>query len=144
MLKHFVVVVVVVVQVFDTPQVVNCFKVESDAALLPSWFNWWLDHDWKVSLGWDLNRGPPDLQSRRANLCAIMTSYYFLIQEVKLSSPDYVDVDRETAIEDFRRRIDNYKLSYEPLHQEYDECLSFIQMFDQGDKFLVNRVQGIL
>ena len=24
------------VQVFDTPQVVNCFKVESDAALLPS------------------------------------------------------------------------------------------------------------
>ena len=28
------------VQVFDTLQVVNCFKVESDAALLPSWFNW--------------------------------------------------------------------------------------------------------
>ena len=28
------------VQVFDTPQVVNCFKVESDSALLPSWFNW--------------------------------------------------------------------------------------------------------
>ena len=28
------------VQVFDTPQVVDCFKVESDAALLPSWFNW--------------------------------------------------------------------------------------------------------
>ena len=27
------------VQVFDTPQVVNCFKVESDAALLSSWFN---------------------------------------------------------------------------------------------------------
>ena len=24
------------VQVFDTPQVVNCLKVESDAALLPS------------------------------------------------------------------------------------------------------------
>ena len=24
------------VQVFDTPRVVNCFKVESDAALLPS------------------------------------------------------------------------------------------------------------
>ena len=27
------------VQVFDTPQVVNCFKVKSDAALLPSLFN---------------------------------------------------------------------------------------------------------
>ena len=28
------------VQVFDTLQVVNCIKIESDAALLPSWFNW--------------------------------------------------------------------------------------------------------
>ena len=28
------------VQVFDTPQVINSFKVESDATLLPSWFNW--------------------------------------------------------------------------------------------------------
>ena len=28
------------VQVFETPQVVDCFKVESDAALLPSLFNW--------------------------------------------------------------------------------------------------------
>ena len=25
------------VQVFDTPQVVNCFKVEYDATLLPNW-----------------------------------------------------------------------------------------------------------
>ena len=28
------------VLVFDTPQVVNCFKVESDAVFLLSWFNW--------------------------------------------------------------------------------------------------------
>ena len=28
------------VHVFDTSLVVNCFKVESDAALLSSWFNW--------------------------------------------------------------------------------------------------------
>ena len=28
------------VQVFDTPQVVDRWEVESDTALLPSWFNW--------------------------------------------------------------------------------------------------------
>ena len=37
------------IQVFDTRQVINCVKVESDAALLPSWFNWQLDHEWKVT-----------------------------------------------------------------------------------------------
>ena len=26
--------------VFDTPQVFDFLKVDSDAALLPSWFNW--------------------------------------------------------------------------------------------------------
>ena len=26
--------------VSDTPQVVNCFKVESDATWFPSWINW--------------------------------------------------------------------------------------------------------
>ena len=35
-------------------------KIDSDAALLPSWFNWQREHDWKVSLEWDWNRGPPD------------------------------------------------------------------------------------
>ena len=28
------------VKVFDTPQVFNFLKVNSDAVLLPSWFNW--------------------------------------------------------------------------------------------------------
>ena len=35
------------VQVFDTPQVVNCFKVESDAALL--WLN---GRSKNVAKGW--------------------------------------------------------------------------------------------
>ena len=38
------------------------FKVESDAALFPNWFNWEFDQDWEDSLGCDLNRRPPDLQ----------------------------------------------------------------------------------
>ena len=61
--------------VFVNRQVVNCFKVESYVALLPSWFNWYLDQDWEISLGWDLNRGPPDFQPWLNNLCAIKTSF---------------------------------------------------------------------
>ena len=50
-----------------------CFQVKSDAALLPSGFNWYFDYDWEMSLEWDLNRGPPD----RSNSCAIKTSNSF-------------------------------------------------------------------
>lgn len=39
-------------------------------------------------------------------------------QEVKLFSPDYVKVDRDTAIKDFRQRIKHYEDSYEPLSLE--------------------------
>ena len=54
--------------VFDTPQVANYFKVEPDAALYSLAGNLIMIE--KYSLGWDLNQGPPDLQPRRANLCA--------------------------------------------------------------------------
>ena len=46
----------------DAPRVFDFLKINSDAALLHSWFNWKREHDWKVSLGWDWNRGPPDPQ----------------------------------------------------------------------------------
>ena len=34
------------------------------------------------------------------------------------------------------------KYSYEPLDEDYDSRYSFIRIFNQGEKFLVNRVQG--
>lgn len=64
------------------------------------------------------------------------------IREVKLSSPDYMGVDREQAIEDFRRRIKNYEQIYETLDVDIDADLSFIKIFDLGAKFLVNGVRG--
>lgn len=39
-------------------------------------------------------------------------------QETKVFSPDYVTVDRDAAIEDFRKRIKHYEDAYEPLSLE--------------------------
>lgn len=68
----------------------------------------------------------------------------FFAQEVKLSSPDYINADAESAIEDFRQRIRNYEIQYESLDVEHDRELSFMKVYNQGEKFLVNRVQGEL
>lgn len=39
-------------------------------------------------------------------------------QGLKVFSPDYVKVDRDTATEDFRKRIKHYEDTYEPLSLE--------------------------
>ena len=39
-------------------------------------------------------------------------------QETKVFSPDYVTVDRDAAVEDFRKRIKHYEDAYEPLSVE--------------------------
>uniref|UniRef100_A0A8C2IX57 6-phosphofructo-2-kinase/fructose-2,6-biphosphatase 1 n=1 Tax=Cyprinus carpio TaxID=7962 RepID=A0A8C2IX57_CYPCA len=61
--------------------------------------------------------------------------------QVKLSSPDYENYDKEEALVDFLKRIDCYKLSYVPLDEEKDRHLSFIKIFNVGSRYLVNRVQ---
>ncbi len=68
------------------------------------------------------------------------------LQEVKVTSPDYkggdYKVSKDTAVEDFKMRIHHYEMSYEPLDEERDKDLSFIRIYNQGEKFLVNKVQG--
>ncbi|KAG7255697.1 hypothetical protein CRUP_015313, partial [Coryphaenoides rupestris] len=54
------------------------------------------------------------------------------IQQVKLGSPDYVDRDTEEAMQDFAQRIECYEATYE---------LSYIKIFNVGNRYLVNRVQ---
>ncbi|KAM4018982.1 6-phosphofructo-2-kinase/fructose-2,6-bisphosphatase 1 isoform 2-T2 [Anomaloglossus baeobatrachus] len=63
------------------------------------------------------------------------------ITQVKLSSPDYKDCDREKVVEDFLKRIECYQMSYEPLHDDLDSDLSYIKIFNVGSRYLVNRVQ---
>ncbi|KAM3911961.1 6-phosphofructo-2-kinase/fructose-2,6-bisphosphatase 1 isoform 2-T2 [Leptodactylus fuscus] len=63
------------------------------------------------------------------------------ITQVKLSSPDYKDCDREKVVEDFLKRIECYQMTYEPLHDDLDSDLSYIKIFNVGSRYLVNRVQ---
>lgn len=41
-------------------------------------------------------------------------------QQVKLSSPDYTDCDKEEAAADFLKRIECYKMTYVPLDDSKD------------------------
>ncbi|XP_062939203.1 6-phosphofructo-2-kinase/fructose-2,6-bisphosphatase 1 isoform X1 [Cynocephalus volans] len=63
------------------------------------------------------------------------------IRQVKLSSPDYLNCDREKVLEDFLKRIKCYEVNYQPLDEELDRHLSYIKIFDVGTRYMVNRVQ---
>ncbi|KAK2086419.1 6-phosphofructo-2-kinase/fructose-2,6-bisphosphatase 2 [Saguinus oedipus] len=65
--------------------------------------------------------------------------------EVKVSSPDYPERNRENVMEDFLKRIECYKVTYRPLDPDnYDKDLSFIKVINVGQRFLVNRVQDYI
>ena len=78
---------------------------------------------------------------------------------LKLSGPDYKDMDTVAALEDFKRRVANYEKAYEPIG-EYEEnvenlqyCkvhplvmladLSF-QMINVGKKLVAHNIQGFI
>uniref|UniRef100_A0A7N8XBE3 6-phosphofructo-2-kinase/fructose-2,6-bisphosphatase-like n=1 Tax=Mastacembelus armatus TaxID=205130 RepID=A0A7N8XBE3_9TELE len=63
------------------------------------------------------------------------------IKQVKLTSPDYTNCDKEEAVADFLKRIDCYKLTYVPLDDNKDGNLSYIKIFNVGSRYLVNHVQ---
>ncbi|KAM7054399.1 6-phosphofructo-2-kinase/fructose-2,6-bisphosphatase 2 isoform 2-T5 [Molossus nigricans] len=66
-------------------------------------------------------------------------------KEVKVSSPDYPERNRENVMEDFLKRIECYKVTYQPLDPDnYDKDLSFIKVINVGQRFLVNRVQDYI
>ncbi|KPP72862.1 6-phosphofructo-2-kinase/fructose-2,6-bisphosphatase-like [Scleropages formosus] len=76
-----------------------------------------------------------------ANIMMVVKIFVLYTQEVKLSSPDYQDCDKEEALVDFLKRIECYKMSYVPLDDEMDRNLSYIKIFNVGFRYLVNRVQ---
>ncbi|KAM9758949.1 6-phosphofructo-2-kinase/fructose-2,6-bisphosphatase 2 isoform 6-T6 [Menidia menidia] len=67
------------------------------------------------------------------------------ILEVKVSSPDYPERHRERVMDDFLKRIECYKVTYQPLDpDDYDKDLSLIKVINVGRRFLVNRVQDYI
>jgi len=63
------------------------------------------------------------------------------IKDTKLNSPDYVNMDQASAVEDFKNRISHYAKTYETIK---DESLSYVQIIDIGRKVIVNRVNSYL
>ncbi|KAL8164279.1 UNVERIFIED_CONTAM: hypothetical protein K2H54_048485 [Gekko kuhli] len=63
------------------------------------------------------------------------------ITQVKLTSPDYKDCNRDEVVDDFLKRIECYQKTYQPIDDELDSSLSYIKIFNVGSRYLVNRVQ---
>lgn len=50
----------------------------------------------------------------------IMLCISVSLQQVKLTSPDYIGCDKEEAVKDFLKRIECYKVTYVPLDDDKD------------------------
>ncbi|KAG9296690.1 hypothetical protein G9A89_001322 [Geosiphon pyriformis] len=63
------------------------------------------------------------------------------IMDVKLSSPDYKDMDPEKAAEDFRARISHYEERYETITEKE---ATYIKLINVGSQVVLNMIQGYL
>lgn len=63
------------------------------------------------------------------------------IRQTKLHMPDYVGVDADRAVTDFRERIRQYERVYETVSEEEG---SFVKVIDVGREVVVHRIQGYL
>lgn len=54
------------------------------------------------------------------------------IRQVKITSPDYANMDKEAAVEDFLQRIDHYHDQYQTLDEVQEDGLSFMKIFNTG------------
>lgn len=64
------------------------------------------------------------------------------IMEVKVSSPDYINMNKEEAIEDFRQRIEHYQEKYQPLAEKEEKDLSFMKIYNTGEKIIIHKHEG--
>jgi len=59
----------------------------------------------------------------------------------KVGVKDYVGVDPEAAVRDFRERIEKYERVYEEIHEKE---LSWIKLIDAGREIAMNNIRGFL
>jgi 6-phosphofructo-2-kinase len=64
---------------------------------------------------------------------------------LKLSGPDYKDMDPNVALDDFKKRIAVYETAYLPLgdYEEHNN-VPYIQMIDVGRKIISHQIRGFL
>lgn len=66
------------------------------------------------------------------------------VKEVKIYCPDYEGVASNEAVLDFYARIEHYAASYKTLSLTDDSNMSFIQIFDAGNNYIINKIAGYL
>jgi len=66
------------------------------------------------------------------------------ILDVKVHGPDYENMDREEALDDFLRRIEHYRDIYQTMEEEHERHLPFMKIVNAGEKLIVNRHEGNL
>lgn len=63
------------------------------------------------------------------------------IKDVKLSSPDYIDTDKDKAKEDFMNRLSHYEETYETITEN---DLTYIKLINVGTQYIINMIRGYL
>lgn len=66
------------------------------------------------------------------------------IKEVKVSSPDYVNMNTDLVLNDFLKRIEHYQDRYQTLDEYQEKYLSFIKIYNTGTKVVVFNNEGHL
>lgn len=64
------------------------------------------------------------------------------IIEVKVSSPDYTNMNKEDALNDFRLRIEHYQEKYQPLHETEEKDYSYMKIRNTGEKIIIHKHEG--
>lgn len=64
------------------------------------------------------------------------------IIEVKVSSPDYLNMNKEEAMTDFRQRIEHYQEKYQPLHETNEKEYSYMKIYNTGEKVTIHKHEG--
>ncbi len=59
-----------------------------------------------------------------------------------MKSPDYKSVPQEEAVSDFLSRIQQYEKRYETIDDKTENNLSYIKIFNCGERFLVHKIGG--
>ena len=64
------------------------------------------------------------------------------IMEVKISSPDYIEMEKDAALSDFLLRIEHYQDKYQELNEKDEKSLSYITIYNTGEKVVVHKHEG--
>ena len=60
----------------------------------------------------------------------------------QVTSPDYVGFSADDVVEDFQKRIQHYEKQYETIDEKTEDYLSYMKIFDAGEKVLVHKHEG--